>query len=215
MENKCESRECSLDKYMYYSDNYFRLNQLCSFAHQINDIHRLNPASILEIGIGNGFTSSFLRRAGFDIVTVDINPELEPDICSPISRLKPLLGDRSFDLVVCCEVLEHMPFEDFELSLEVFRSVGQRLYMTLPNYKRVYGVGGFINLPKVYGLSFRAQFELPNRKTLSEEHFWEVGSSPTTTKREVIKRLGKFYRQIDTQRYALNPYHLSFYAFDN
>jgi SAM-dependent methyltransferase len=212
LENRGENRERNLEKSAYYSDNYFGLTQLCSFAHQIHDIHRLKPANILEIGIGNGFTSSFLKRAGFDVVTVDINAALEPDICSPIAGLVPHLKGRYFDLVVCCEVLEHMPFENFETNIEVFRAAGSRLYLTLPNYKRVFGLGGFLRLPKLSPTIFGAQIELGIRKPLDKEHFWEVGSSSMTTRKEILNTLGKFYSHVNTRRYGLNPYHLSFQA---
>lgn len=215
MEIRGETRERNLEKSEYYSENYFKLPQLCSFAHQIHDIYRLKPASILEIGIGNGFTSSFLKRSGFDVVTVDINAALEPDICSPIAGLAPLLGGRSFDLVVCCEVLEHMPFANFEDNIEGFRAVGRRLYLTLPNYKRVFGLSGFLRLPKFAPALVEAEIEIPIRKSLDKEHFWEVGSSPLTTRKEIVKRLGRFYPRVDTGRYGLNPYHLSFQASDN
>lgn len=215
MENRGEKRERDLEESVYFSESYFKLPQLCSFAHQIHDIHSLKPTSILEVGTGNGFTSSFLKRAGFDVVTADINPALEPDICSPIADLPPLLSERSFDLVVCCEVLEHIPFANFEDNIEVFRAVGRRLYLTLPNYKRVFGLSGFLRLPKFAPALVGYQIEIPNRKMLDKEHFWEVGSSPLTTRKEIVKRLERFYPRVDTGRYAFNPYHLSFQASDN
>ncbi|NER23864.1 MAG: class I SAM-dependent methyltransferase [Symploca sp. SIO1C2] len=210
--NRGYNRERNLEKSIYYSDGYFQLHQLCSFVHQIHDIHRLKPTSILEVGIGNGFTSSFLRRAGFEVVTVDINPRLEPDICCPISEMQSCLEGRFFDLVVCCEVLEHMPFQEFESSINIFHSLSQRLYLTLPNYKRTFGVGMLLNFPKLPYLAVDAHLELPNIKVLDREHFWEVGSSRATRKKEIEGYLKKIYGCVDKGRYALNPYHLSFYA---
>src|SRR5690606_9829851 len=120
-------RERTLPRDVYFSDQYFSMQQLCSLSHQINLIHCLRPKNILEIGIGNGFTSSFLRRAGYAVTTVDINPELEPDICAPLDQVGAYLNGEKVDLVVCCEVLEHMPWSDFESNINHLRSFGDRL----------------------------------------------------------------------------------------
>ncbi len=61
--------------------------QLCSFAHQLNFIHSMSPKSAIEIGLGNGFVSSYLRRVGVPITTVDINPSLEDDICASVAEV--------------------------------------------------------------------------------------------------------------------------------
>src|SRR5690606_25285672 len=127
----------------YYSDDYFGLSQLCSMSQQIHEIHSLKPTNILEIGIGNGFTSAILKRAGYPVTTVDINPELEPDICAPLDEVAPLIEGMRFDLVVCCEVLEHMPYEQFGPNLNHLRKFGDRLFITLPNYRAPIGFGGF------------------------------------------------------------------------
>ncbi len=207
-------RERNLAKSAYYSDHYFKLNQLCSFAHQIHDVARLKPTSLIEVGIGNGFTSSFLKRAGMDVVTVDINPDLTPDICASIAEMPSHLQGRVFDLVVCCEVLEHLPLDEFDASLRVLRESGKRLYLTLPNSYRTFGIGGFLRLPKLPLRRFDAQIELPLRKSMPKEHFWEVGSSAETDKREIRKRLLKYYNRVDVRRDALNPYHIAFTAYD-
>lgn len=212
METKGYDRERSLPPAEYYADSYFDLQQLCSFAHQIHDINALSPKTIIEIGIGNGFTSTFLKRSGYDVVTVDINPSLGPDICSSIAELQSRLGDQYFDLVVCCEVLEHMPFDEFERNIRVLSSIGKRLYMTLPNYRRAFGFGGFLKLPRV--LPFLASFhvQINTRKPLASEHFWEVGMTRETGKEKIVGVLRKYYTSIAVDSYALNPYHMSFHA---
>lgn len=141
------NREKELSRDEYFSDQYFTMQQLCSFAHQINHINSLKPKSILEIGIGNGFVSTFLKRAGYFVTTADINPNLDPEICAPIESLGEKLQQK-YDLVVCCEVLEHMPLNLLNTNIELLSSFGRRLYLTLPSCRRIFGFGGIYRLPK-------------------------------------------------------------------
>lgn len=203
-------RERSLDMDVYYSDGYFKLEQLCSFAHQIHDIYKLKPRTILEIGIGNGFTSTILKKSGFDVTTADINESLGPDICAPIDSLRHHLHDRKFDLVVCCEVLEHLPFNQFEKSIEIFRSLSDSLYLTLPSYSRIYGFGGFFRLPKREPSIGSWLIKLPGGRVLDKEHFWEVSSSRASSLKQIKSILEKYYNEVDVSYYHLNPYHISF-----
>jgi len=210
MELRGKEREKSLSNDRYYSDGYFDLVQLCSQSHQINEIHKLRPASIIEIGIGNGFTSSFLKRAGYDVTTVDINQNLKPDICAPLDRVGEILGGTKYDLVVCCEVLEHMPLADFHASLACLDKLGRRLFLTLPNYRASVGLGGFLRVPKIGITPFDFTVDLPRKKRLEKEHFWEVGSHPVTSRKNIVKKLREMYETVHVKRFELNPYHIAF-----
>lgn len=206
-----ESREKSLAREEYFGPGYFALPQLTSQAQQVHDIFSMRPESILEIGPGNGFVSTFLRMAGFDVTTADINPALEPDICAPLAEIPAHLNGRRFDLVVCCEVLEHMPFEQFEANVRAMREIGDRLYMTLPNYKKAFGIGGFLRLPRIsrpigWYLSVR------QNRPLTDQHFWEVGYRRECSLAAVTSVLRRHYGKVSTERYPLNAYHQAFFA---
>ena len=138
-------REKNMQKSKYFSAAYFSLPQLFSFSHQLNLIHSMNPKIILEIGIGNGFVSTFLKKAGYQVITADINPNLNPDIVAPISDLKNKIKDK-VDLVVCCEVLEHMSFELIDSNIKVISEIGDNCLITLPSYKDKWGLNGLIDL---------------------------------------------------------------------
>jgi hypothetical protein len=206
------NRERNLPREAYFSDGYFELKQLFSLAHQIEKIHALRPASILEVGIGNGFTSMYLRRAGYNVVTSDINPELEPDICAPLDELQKSLDGRRFDLVVCCEVLEHMPFDQFTKNLSILRAVGDRLFMTLPNHRKYFGFGGLLRLPKKKPIEVNLQVSTRLGKRLPAEHFWEVDYDKTTSLPSIISELNKIYSSVETGVFSTNSYHRYFSA---
>ncbi len=206
------ARESSLSRSVYFSDGYFELKQLFSLSHQIEKIYKLRPESILEIGIGNGFTSSFLRKAGFDIVTADINPALAPDICAPLDQLESQLNGRRFDLVVCCEVLEHMPFEQFSSNISMLRALGDRLFMTLPNYRKYFGFAGLLRIPRRKPIEISLQLSTSFGRMLPPEHYWEIGHSSETRLPKIVSSILTQYKTLETGNFPTNSYHRYFIA---
>ena len=202
-------RERSLKRLEYFSDHYFSMVQLTSQAQQVHDIHSLAPRDVLEIGIGNGFTSSFLRMSGYDVTTADINGDLQPDYVAPLGDLPSLLKGRQFDLVVCCEVLEHMPWSEFEKSIATMRQLSDRLYLTLPNYAKFFGFSGFLDIPRIRRLMNVGAY-LPIPRKISPEHFWEIGTSRETSARAIKKILRRHYPKVRDYSYRLNRYHHAF-----
>ena len=200
-------RERSAPRDLYFSDLYFSLHQLGSFAHQLHHIWHMRPRSVIEIGIGNGFVSSFLKRAGIPVTTVDLNPALGPDICAPLDQLEPHLNERA-DLVVCCEVLEHMPFSELDSNLDHLQVAGDRLFLTLPSAKRSYGIGGIMNLPRLGPRRIDLNFSVPCMRKMEASHFWEVGSSRECLRGAIEERLRSRYSTVNTGRFAMNPYHV-------
>ncbi len=203
-------RERELDRDSYFSDDYFSMPQLCSFAHQLNLIHTMRPKSAVEIGIGNGFVSTYLIRSGVPVTTIDINPALEPDICAPLVEAVNQL-EAPADLVICCEVLEHMPLEELDDNLDHLRNLGGRLFLTLPNSYRSWGIGGLAFLPKLGARMFDLNFDLPLARSLEGgPHFWEVNYTKDCTRAAIVKRLKKRYSSVRTGSFTLNPYHIWF-----
>ncbi len=207
---KGSERESQMARQEYFTDLYFSLPQLCSFAQQLNFIHSMRPTSAIEIGLGNGFVSSFLTRSGLPVVTADINPALKPDICAPLAEVRNHIEGPK-DLVICCEVLEHMPLDEFDANLDYLRGLGNRLFLTLPNSKRSWGFAGFASLPKLGFKQIDLNMEVPYKRNLDNSpHFWEVGYTSDCTRKSIIKRLRTRYTTVKSGRFLLNPYHTWF-----
>lgn len=204
---KGQKRERDLEKDEYFGQSYFAMPQLCALSHQLNKIYSLRPKSVLEIGIGNGFTSTFLKRAGIEVTTVDINVALAPDIVCDLSELPRYLVNQRFDLVVCCEVLEHMPLEDFEKSLKIFKHYSDNLFLTLPCYSTWFGFSGFIRIPKIKKL-LSLGISVKRRKDIAKHvHFWEIGSTRGTSRKNIKLLLSKQYKKLEHGVFHLNRYH--------
>jgi hypothetical protein len=199
-------REAELKRQAYFSEHYFSLIQLITFAQKIHDIHQLTPKNIIEISIDNGFTSSFLKSSRHDSTTCDIDAHLNPDIVSPVQKLPEILSDKRFGLAVCCEVLEHIPFSEFESATEPLAKISSRLYLTLPNYSKFFGFNGLFDVPRFRRL-FNFGIFLPIPRKSTPEHFWELGSTPETSVKEILKVIKRHFPSITHRTYRLNRYH--------
>ena len=143
-------------------------------------------------GRRHGFIAETLRKyCGVEVRTVDIDAELGPDVVGSVHKL-PLCDD-AFEAAVCCEVLEHIPFEHFgEAVRELGRVARQWVVLSLPDVRRHYGVHFLV--PKLRWL--KLDVSIP-RYGIGEfmrpgEHFWEIGyrGTPYRRVRKEIEKSG-------------------------
>jgi SAM-dependent methyltransferase len=110
-----------------------------NFMARLLDLTRaLRPGSVLDVGCGEGFTLERLRRAGVGVGAGETLEGVEPSAealalgrrTHPHLRLVPgsiyqlPYPDRSFDLVIATEVLEHLG--DPDQALRELRRVARR-----------------------------------------------------------------------------------------
>jgi len=101
---------------------------------------KTNPKKILEIGIGNKIVCSTLKNY-CEVITADIDKSLEPDFILDISNSKDFnqFSDNSFDLIIICEVLEHVPYTNLDSILKSLRRITRNyVLISVPNQKNIY-----------------------------------------------------------------------------
>lgn len=160
----------------YFTAIYDSKERFISYWHQTDEIMKLDPKMVLEIGVGNGFLCQYLKERGVWVVTLDIDRRLDPSVGGSVLNIP--FKDTSFDIVACYEVLEHIPYEMFYRALvEIFRVSNYRVILSLPDVSRVYRVD--IHIPKI-GM-YKKLIPLPRLGKLvfqfNGEHFWEIGRS--------------------------------------
>ena len=137
---------------------------------------------ILEIGVGTALLSDTLKKRGWNIQTLDIDADKQPDHCA--SALDFDYAGYQIDTVVAFEIFEHIPFTTFEKVIQKLTDSNiKNIYFSLPwNEKKV--VGFELKLPKIRTLSW--SLWIPRNKITTHAHFWELTSRPRQIKEKQL-----------------------------
>ena len=197
-------------KQKFKDDDLF---QFLSFFYQQKTIKDLNKKNILEIGIGNKFLTNYLKSNDFKITTCDIDKNLNPDYVADIRKLP--FENNSFDLAVAFEVLEHLPFADFEIALKEMKRVSQEyVVISLPHSSIFFSLTAifpFIRtvFKKRYFNFFIKITQFFRLNQYDGQHYWEMGRRGTSKNK--IKIILKKYFEIEKEfQPFLNFYHYFF-----
>jgi len=193
----------------YYNIRYDKKSRFCSYWHQIHEILLLGPKEVLEIGVGNGFVSEYLKKRGIKVTTLDIDKRLDPDVVGSVLELP--FADESFSVSACYELLEHIPYEDFNKALsEIFRVCKSYAILSLPDANRVCRF--YLEIPKIVHIKKLIPL-LRFRKPIHNfdgQHYWEIGKSGYRLGRivNIIELAG--FKIEKTYRVFERPYHRFF-----
>ena len=158
----------------YSSLSYDTRQRFASYWHQIAEIMSLLPERVLEIGVGSGFVSTYLRNQNLPLTTLDTSCDLKPQIVGDVTQIP--CADSSFDVVSCCEVLEHLPYELFPTALSEIHRVSRRYaIVSLPDAGRVYRLA--LQVPMVPDKSLLYRFARFFKRSIDPDglHCWEIG----------------------------------------
>jgi ubiquinone/menaquinone biosynthesis C-methylase UbiE len=191
-----------------YTRNYDSKERFASYWHQIDEIIRLKPSSIVEVGIGTKFVSSYIGRLGYQVTTVDVIKQLSPNIVASVLKLP--FDDGCFDVCLCCEVLEHLPFDNFQSAItELYRVCNSNLVLSLPDSSGYFSVA--LNFPVLSQNLFISLPSIIKRKAIFDgSHYWEIGKKDYPLKKIqlAISQCGFIIKK--TYRVFEKPYHRIF-----
>jgi ubiquinone/menaquinone biosynthesis C-methylase UbiE len=175
----------------YFNKSYDTKEPFISYWHQIHEIILLKPKNVLEIGIGNGFVSKYLKERETEVTTLDIDKRLNPNIIGSLLELP--FDNESFNIVTCYEVLEHLPYKDVSKALsEIYRVSNSHVILSIPDINRVYRLN--VQIPKIGEIKRLIPF--PSREkpihNFNGEHYWKIGKASYSSNRiiEDIKKVG-------------------------
>ncbi|MDP2895539.1 MAG: methyltransferase domain-containing protein [bacterium] len=193
----------------YFEDGYDSKARFCSYWHQIHEIVSLKPRKVLEVGIGNGFLLDYLRKRGYNVTTVDIDEELNPDYFASVLSLP--FEDDSFDVVACFEVLEHVAYSSFSQALrEIHRVCRVSAVLSIPDSSRIYTF--WLRAPRIGDIrSMIAVPRLkPRQRSRCASHFWEIGIAGYPLSRVLAEFKGAGFQVVRNYRLFEHPYHRFF-----
>jgi len=200
----------------YHPLLYDEFENWCHYWFQIRAVLGLNPEVVLEIGTGTGIVSDYLKnQAGLKVTTFDIDPDLKPEVVGNVVEIDNYFEPLSFDVVLCAQILEHLPFDYFIPTLEKLTYLCRTgLVLGLPRYGRMLS-----HSPRFGRLIFRFDWMIPKPKMLNSPypfsggHYWEINTSKISDRVILNILYGKFAQVTEISVWG-NPY-LVLYTCEN
>jgi len=166
-----------VDSSLYATAGYCLPGRFAAYAYQIKEILDSGAKKVLEIGPGNGVVTYVLRKAGIKVDTLDHDPSLKPDIVASVLDMpfKP----NSYDAVMCCQVLEHLPWECFCSAMKGISNIAKNtIVLSLPHVSRRWFVE--FKLPKLKQRLWSVDIPIKTiPMSFNGEHYWEIGKGVT------------------------------------
>lgn len=193
-------------KIHYLSSKYEDFNLWMDYWYQKKLLAETKPDKILEIGKGTGMLEVVMEKDGYNFVTLDIDKKLKPDFIGDIINLP--FKRNSFDTSCAFEVLEHIPFEEFDRALTELKRVSKNYVVISLPYASIYFSFAFQffymkKIDKIFKFLHIKPFEpshwninIPlfflNKQGMIKAHAWEMGRAgyPVSKIRSIIKDCG-------------------------
>lgn len=157
----------------YAFDRYVQRDRWASYYYQLQEILALRPTSVLEVGVGGSVLRSQLATCGhISYIGVDSAADVQPDVVADVTALP--FPDSSVDVVCAFEVLEHLPFDSFDVALSELSRVSKgAVILSLPHFGPP--VQLLLKLPLLPEIRISYKIPIPLRHKWNGEHYWEIG----------------------------------------
>jgi hypothetical protein len=195
----------------YMNENYFTQNRWSSYYLIINEIIKLKPKSILEIGPGNLLVSDILKRMNIDLKTLDFDENIKPDYLCDISKFDNF-PDLKFDCIIASQVFEHIEYEYYIKALQNLKKNTDCLIISLP-YTSEHSIFLYLKLYLPLIKQLKCSIKLYYKKIKHQyngKHFWEIGKKFYSLRKikKDIKNTG--WKIAKSYINPENPYHYFF-----
>jgi len=179
---------------VYKTLRYNSKERWLSYWYQINELLSINPESILVIGKGSGIVENAISiiAADINITTLDMAPEVCPDIVGDMQYMP--FRESCFDSILCCQVLEHLPFSKVRgVLIELQRISRGSVIVSIPHRRKHLKLA--IDAPligkRTIILKYPFMRKINRANTDSKSHFWEINRG--VSYKSVKKTLNEFF----------------------
>ena len=139
---------------------------------------------------------------------MDFDKELEPDIIGDVRSFSNCIEKESYDIVLCCQVLEHIPRNEFVSALEQIESILNKegtFVLSLP--QRVAQFQIRVDIPKIHFKINKSIAKFKNTNfQFDGEHYWEV-ETKGCRKKEILKEIAELFTIEHSYIVFENVYH--------
>lgn len=199
-----------VDKFHYEFASYVAKPRWASMWHQLDEVMRLKPERVLEIGPGPGVFKAMVGLFSVSVETLDIDPDLNPDHVASVFEMP--FEDGAFDVVCAFQMLEHLPFDQSVQALgEMARVARRNVVISLPDARPVWPVSVHIPSKGPLKLLIPRPWLGPKSHVFDGEHYWEINKKGFNLN-FVVRELRKVPGLNMTQTYRVwdCPYHRFF-----
>lgn len=177
--------------------NYVNEQRWSSYYEQINECLRVveGEGEVLYVGIGDCLVPRLINLINpkLFIETVDYDEALNPNYVTSVLEMSDVI-DKKKDCIICCQMLEHIPFSDFCNALKeiskCLKSTGY-LILSLPDCGRELRFN--IHLPKILNVDYRVKLCRKKPFKISESHYWEINGGKSYNKKEINKIINSLF----------------------
>jgi SAM-dependent methyltransferase len=182
-------------KHEYTFEKYTGIDRFSSYWYQLREIMTDRPNSVLEVGVGEAVVANYLKAmTKVAYTSADFAEDLSPDVVADVRAL-PFV-DNSYDTICAFEVLEHLPFDDFEKAVsELVRVSKNKVLISLPHFGPPLALRfKFPFLPEV-SLAWKVPY--PKEHIWNGQHYWEIGKKgyPVSRIRAALKKHGSLVKE--------------------
>lgn len=156
----------------------------------------------LYVGIGDCLVPRLITmiNPNINIETVDFDEALNPDYVTSVLVMSDVIK-KKYDCIICCQILEHIPFSDFYNALKeiskCLKSTGY-LILSLPDCGREIRIRININIPKILkweiiNKDYRIKFCRKKPFINTEEHYWEINGGKSYNNKKIKKIINSLF----------------------
>ncbi len=164
-----------VEKEHYDFSNYCDIQRWNSYYYQIVETLKCSGNNILIIGGGDNLVGNILKLLGKNVTTFDFDKNLNPDIVGSVTEIDKILT-KKYDVILCCQVLEHIPFED--TIRKISQCFKEKFILSLPNCNL--WIKFNLKLPKIKEINYKKPIYKfwKNKWDINiqgnGEHYWEI-----------------------------------------
>lgn len=177
-----------VDKNAYNFERYSHKARWVSYYHQLDEVLKYDPKSILEVGVGDVVFANYIKSVtDISYLSVDVADDLKPDIVASAESIP--VSDQSYDAVCAFEVFEHMPFEKFEICLKEMKRIARRaVIISVPHFGPALKL--LLKIPFLPEFALALKIPFPTNHQWNGQHYWEIGKRGYSLGkiREILKK---------------------------